>query len=41
MEDLEDVGAVGKKPFQEQDLVASLREGSLGLLRMNYRKKST
>ena len=28
-----------EKPFQDQDLVASLPEGSLGLLRMNYRKK--
>ena len=30
-----------EKPFQDQDLVASLPEGSLGLLRMNYRKKIT
>ena len=30
-----------KKPFQDQDLVASLPEGSLGLLRMKYRKKIT
>ena len=29
------------KPFQEQDLVPSLPEGSLGLLRMNYWKKIT
>ena len=27
-----------ENPFQDQDLVASLPEGSLGLLRMNYRK---
>ena len=40
-EGLEDVGAVWEKPFQDQDLVASLPEGSLGLLRMNYRKKIT
>ena len=26
-----------EKPFQDQDLVASLPEGSLELLRMNYR----
>ena len=30
-----------EKPFQDQDLVASLPEGSLGLLRMNYRMKLT
>ena len=30
-----------EKPFQDQDLVASLPQGSLGLLRMNYRKKIT
>ena len=30
-----------EKPFQDQDLVGSLPEGSLGLLRMNYRKKIT
>ena len=30
-----------EKPFQDQDLVASLPEGSFGLLRMNYRKKIT
>ena len=30
-----------EKPFQDQDLVASLPEGSLGLLRMNYRNKIT
>ena len=30
-----------EKPFQDQDLVASLPEGSLGFLRMNYRKKIT
>ena len=30
-----------EKPFQDQDLVASLPEGSLWLLRMNYRKKIT
>ena len=30
-----------EKPFQEQDLVASIPEGSLELLRMNYRKKIT
>ena len=30
-----------EKPFQDQDLVASLPEGSLGLLRMNYGKKIT
>ena len=30
-----------EKPFQEQDLVSSLPEGSLELLRMNYRKKIT
>ena len=29
-----------EKPFQDQDLVASLPEGSLGLLRMNYRNKT-
>ena len=40
-EGLEDVGAVWEKPFQDQDLVASLPEGSLWLLRMNYRKKIT
>ena len=28
-----------EKPFQDQDFVASLTEGSLGFLRMNYRKK--
>ena len=27
-----------EKPFQDQDLVASLTEGSLGFLRINYRK---
>ena len=27
-----------EKPFQDQNLVASLPEGSLGLLRMNYGK---
>ena len=38
-ESLEDVEAVWEKPFQDQDqdLVASLPEGSLWLLRMNYR----
>ena len=30
-----------EKPFHDQDLVCSLPEGSLGLLRMNYRKKIT
>ena len=30
-----------EKPFQDQDLVAFLPEGSLGLLRMNYRKNIT
>ena len=30
-----------EKPFQDQDLVSSLPEGSLGLLRMNYRKLIT
>ena len=40
-EGLENVGAVMGEPFQDQDLVASLPEGSLGLLRMNYRKKIT
>ena len=30
-----------EKPFQDQDLVASIPEGSLELLRMNYRKKIT
>ena len=30
-----------EKPFQDQDLVASLPEGSLGFLMMNYRKKIT
>ena len=41
-EGLEDVGAViWEKPFQDQDLVASLPKGSLWLLRMNYRKKIT
>ena len=40
-EGLEDIGAVWEKPFQDQDLVASLPEGSLWLLRMNYRKKIT
>ena len=30
-----------EKPFQDQDLVASLPERSLGILRMNYRKKIT
>ena len=39
-EGLEDVSAVVEKPFQDQDLVASLPEGSLGLLRMNYKKKN-
>ena len=29
-----------EKPFQDQDLVASLTEGSLGFLRMNYRKNT-
>ena len=38
-EGLEDVGAVMEKPFQDQDFVGSLPKGSLGLLRMNYRKK--
>ena len=32
---------LGEKPFQDQDIVASLTEGSLWLLRMNYRKKIT
>ena len=27
-----------EKPFLDQDLVASLPEGSLGMLRMNYRE---
>ena len=40
-EGLEDVGAVWEKPFQDQDLVASLPEGYLWLLRMNYRMKIT
>ena len=40
MEGLEDVGAVMGEAMV-QDLVASLPEGSLGLLRMNYRKKIT
>ena len=31
---------LGEKPFQDQDLVGSLPVGSLGLLGMNYRKKS-
>ena len=30
-----------EKPFQNQDLVAPMPEGSLGFLRMNYRKKIT
>ena len=30
-----------EKPFHDQDLVASLPEGFLGFLRMNYRKKIT
>ena len=30
-----------EKTFQDQDLVASLPEGFLGLLRINYRKKIT
>ena len=30
-----------EKPFQVQDFVASLTEGYLGFLRMNYRKKIT
>ena len=30
-----------EKPFQDQDLVASIPEGSLGLLRMNYGKEIT
>ena len=30
-----------EKLFQDQDLVASLPEGSIWLLRMNYRKKIT
>ena len=30
-----------EKPFQDQDLVASIPDGSLGLLRMNYRKNIT
>ena len=30
-----------EKPFQDQDLVASLTEGSLGLLRINYWNKIT
>ena len=30
-----------EKPLQDQDLVASLPEGSLGFLRMKYRKKIT
>ena len=34
----EDVGAV-MGAFQDQDLVASIPEESLGFLRMNYRKK--
>ena len=44
MQGLEDIGAVvgeWKKPFQDQDLVASISEGSLGCLWMNYRKKIT
>ena len=36
MEGFEDVRA-----FQDQDIVASLPEGFLGFLRMNYRKKIT
>ena len=28
-----------EKPFQDQDLVASIPEESLGFLRMNYMKK--
>ena len=30
-----------KNPFQDHDFVASIPEGSFGLLRMNYRKKIT
>ena len=42
MEGLEDVGAVmGEVIPGPADLVASLPERSLGLLRMNYRKKIT
>ena len=37
-EGMGDIGAIWEKPFQDQDLVASLPEGSLWLLRMNYRK---
>ena len=39
-EGLEDIEVVMGE-FQDQDLVASLPEGSLGFLRMNYRKKIT
>ena len=35
----EGVRAVMREASQDQDLVVSLPEGSLGLLRMNYRKK--
>ena len=38
-EGFKDFGAV--VGFQVQDLVAPIPEGSLGLLRMNYRKKIT
>ena len=40
-EGLEDVGAVMGEAIPGPDLVASLPEGSLGLLRMNYRTKIT
>ena len=40
-EDLEDVGAVVGEAITGPDLVASLPEGSVGFLRMKYRKKIT
>ena len=41
MEGLEDVGAVvWEKPFQDQDLVASILEGSLGFLRIITGRRS-
>ena len=37
-EGFEDEELLWEKPFQDQDLVASIPEESLGFMRMNYRK---
>ena len=39
-EGLEDIGPLWEKPFQDQDLVASLPEGSFVFLRTNYRNNN-